>query len=1230
MKKRILPILLALVMAALLLPTIALADGTVEIDSSEDLVAAITKQADNQTWVFTAAGTYDAKNTAVGSDGRYTTDQITGGSSFAFPIYVDGLTIKKADGVTGDVIITSTYEAKTGNWEEQNFITVSGSNLTIENVDLKGNPSEYYDGYCNKVLELWGNARNLTIKNVELLPLNGEDGISSGSIYINTSDPGATVIENVVMYSWLNARAVESGTVTVKNLTQDFTNNVYAGYSTPEWGYAWNPGVTGAHAGITTEGYRIVVDNKSNIKDQIFNSNLRDGTTIVFTEGEYNIGAISTDKAVNLEGQGNVTLKGSIGCSSTANGATVSISNLAFENNTNYALNFTGLQNSEINVTDCTFKGSEFGIGVNSTAKNNVLTVSNSEFNNVGCAVGIKVDKDKANSVEFEDVEMNGGFAVQAFGNISGTTGYDTNAYYNTYENFVADKDNDFKKPDYNALNSTETLVTPATFASKLTSANDDDTLLLAPGTYTAPSSAITKRINLKGYGADQTVIDGTVTYKFSSDQGGKSVTVSDLTIEAGDGVQGLQFRGDNPNNGYDLKIIVEDCAFEGWTYGVTMNSHANGYDMTVRNCDFSKSLYAVSYNYDETTAGQEAKNSLTFAEGNIIAENGFAVQKFNNATTADKFVDNSYDTIENFKANKPTISGTVVYVAANADLAEAISNAPDGATIIVAPGTYDGNIQFGGKSLTIKAQYPANPETGNYPTGDLLSNFTGTFNTSEGTNDSNFDEDQVVTIDGFAFSGDGLKVGNTNYNTVGNLVVKNCTMQCGSNLVKENVENYNMYNYFVKVTGNPGAPYANVVVHHNNINGNPADLVTPIQLWDVSSATVSSNMIVAENANGHQAINISKMAENATVVVEDNLISGYSGGIYVTTWLLGGNTTTGAAEFTGSVKTHGNDMFLVDNGTPIFIGYEAESVAAGNPYGKLSIDATFENYDNTNNDEIVMAEISQMPGAAALYYTVTFMDGKNVYETVRVKADGTGTVKLFTPSKPGYIFMGWKCSDGHTYQPGEVVPVDSDMTFTAIWANMPDITPGTPGGDDEPVVPDFPFTDVREGQWFYEAVKYVYSEGIMNGMDRYTFQPNDSLTRAMVWTMLARMDGVDTEGGATWYSKAQDWAMSLDISDGTNPMGEITRQELVTMLWRYAYVCDADMTLGDDTNILSYIDIDKVSDWAVEAFQWCCGAGIIEGDENGALNPTAGCTRAEAAAMFMRLCKNVDLSPTV
>ena len=211
---------------------------------------------------------------------------------------------------------------------------------------------------------------------------------------------------------------------------------------------------------------------------------------------------------------------------------------------------------------------------------------------------------------------------------------------------------------------------------------------------------------------------------------------------------------------------------------------------------------------------------------------------------------------------------------------------------------------------------------------------------------------------------------------------------------------------------------------------------------------------------------------------------------------------------------------------------------------------------------------------------------------------------------------MGWKCSDGHTHQANETVTVEKDMTFTAVWSALPDIEPGEP---DEPDVPDFPFTDVSVNAWYYEAVKYVYENGIMNGMDRYSFQPNGTLTRAMVWTMLARLDGVDTEGGNSWYAKAQEWATANSVSDGENPTGEVTREQLVTMLYRYAQYKGYDVSIGEDTNILSYVDVDQVSDWAMEAFQWACGTGVIEGDENSALTPKADTTRAQAAAMLMR-----------
>ena len=213
------------------------------------------------------------------------------------------------------------------------------------------------------------------------------------------------------------------------------------------------------------------------------------------------------------------------------------------------------------------------------------------------------------------------------------------------------------------------------------------------------------------------------------------------------------------------------------------------------------------------------------------------------------------------------------------------------------------------------------------------------------------------------------------------------------------------------------------------------------------------------------------------------------------------------------------------------------------------------------------------------------------------------------TPSKAGCIFMGWSWN-GRTYQPGDSITITGDMVIRAIWSALPDIEPGEP---DEPDVPDFPFTDVSVNAWYYEAVKYVYENGIMNGMDRYSFQPNGTLTRAMIWTMLARFDGVDTEGGANWYAKAQEWATATGVSDGENPTGEVTREQLITMLWRYA---------GSPTytaDLSGYVDTADISSWAEQAMCWAVATGVIEGDENSALTPKADTTRAQAAAMFMR-----------
>lgn len=290
------------VLCVALLPLGALAQQStvVEIDSDADLVDAILKQADEQTWIFTKAGTYDAKNT--NGNGYYPYQVYDPVQEFVFPIHADNLTIKKADGV-GEVIVTSSVEPDSGAWHYQNFITVFGQGVTIDGVTLKSNKSGYpdYEGTCNKALELYAPGKSLSLKNIKIQPLDDGKGRSfGGSIYLNVTDAGTTVIENVTMDAWINARAVTTGKVTVTNLTQDFTNSQYAGYH-DNGKYGWNPGVSGDCEGISVTNHTIIVDEKTNLNEQVFQAEMRDGTTVKLSSN------VQIDKMLNIT-KNNITL----------------------------------------------------------------------------------------------------------------------------------------------------------------------------------------------------------------------------------------------------------------------------------------------------------------------------------------------------------------------------------------------------------------------------------------------------------------------------------------------------------------------------------------------------------------------------------------------------------------------------------------------------------------------------------------------------------------------------------------------------------------------------------------------------------------------------------------------------------------------------------------------------------------------------------------------------------
>lgn len=154
-------------------------------------------------------------------------------------------------------------------------------------------------------------------------------------------------------------------------------------------------------------------------------------------------------------------------------------------------------------------------------------------------------------------------------------------------------------------------------------------------------------------------------------------------------------------------------------------------------------------------------------------------------------------------------------------------------------------------------------------------------------------------------------------------------------------------------------------------------------------------------------------------------------------------------------------------------------------------------------------------------------------------------------------------------------------------------------------------FSDVAPDAWYYESVAYVSEQGLMKGVSDTEFAPGATLTRAMVWTILARLDGAVTDGGEAWYSMAQAWAMAEGVSDGTDPDGEITREQLVTMLWRFMGEPEVDF-------LLTASDAGSISAWACEAMRWAVSAGIIQGDGY-SIYPTGTASRCEAAAIFMR-----------
>ena len=172
-------------------------------------------------------------------------------------------------------------------------------------------------------------------------------------------------------------------------------------------------------------------------------------------------------------------------------------------------------------------------------------------------------------------------------------------------------------------------------------------------------------------------------------------------------------------------------------------------------------------------------------------------------------------------------------------------------------------------------------------------------------------------------------------------------------------------------------------------------------------------------------------------------------------------------------------------------------------------------------------------------------------------------------------------------------------------------------------------FSDVAEGDWFADPIQFAASRELFSGVGGSSFAPRETMTRAMLVTVLHRLEGSPAVSGGTgfqdvpqdtWYSAAADWAAAQGITSGTasgrfSPDAPITREALALMLYR----CAGSPASGSSGELAGFRDGAQISGWAAEAMEWACANGILTGDDTGHLRPQADSTRAEVAAMLTR-----------
>ena len=961
-----------------------------------------------------------------------------------------------------------------------------------------------------------------------------------------------------------------------------------------------------------------------------------DGDTIYLPAGEYEIGSLNNiTKAVNIQGEGagetiltgtmmyqNLTDGGGTNKSITIEGITLNAP--SGENANHQGLCWsTGVSGYQLNVTGCEFNGWQYAIGINSGASSNTLNVSNTSFNDTFCAMSVK-EGDNNNSVSVDTASVTtteGLFAVQKFG----STTNENNYYYNAED--AAKNENAVPGSEIGTVPSIWEAKSGNTYGSlkdlveAAASAEAPVTIELLSDIALEESITIpAKDITIHGSNHSITYpVSASAAFTIPSGAEGNSLTVQGVSFVVSDveetPVTGFGILVGEATDG--VSVTVADCSFANLYSGVYfghLETGATG-SLSITNSTYTNCVYG--YSVDEVTNGSAVN----------------AVEPTFTGNTGDVTESESWDSITVTHAGSVTAYGSwdAAYAAAQTgDTITLYMDVETEALQIEKQITLDGNghtIRYSGSAT---AEAPAN--------GALI--------TVQG------DSADSVEIKNLTVETDGKVKHGVQFYCVEGGALTNVTINGGAyTSVNVNGSQVTMTDCTLKPSE---SAYANIEygmgsgvteipeITLSNVTGNPdkplvyADKATADAV-KANDSTIDSSATAADIA---AAINETYLTGAQITLVysegdgDPTVIPGTE--IYtITLDANGGSFAAGAP--TSATTNNENQLDLDALSVPTREGYTFAgwfTEASGGT--QITAETTF-----SGNDTLYAHWSSNSSGyipggSGSTTYAIT-IEGSDcgTVTSNRTSAASGVTVTLTVTPDEGYELDTLTVTD----RDGDTITLtnkgDGTYTFT-MPASRVTVTATFQAVTDEPADTGLPFTDVAASVWYYDAVQYVYGQGMMNGTSASTFSPLMTTDRAMIVTILYRLEGEPAVTGTSafsdvadgqWYTDAVIWAADNGIVTGYDtgafgPSDTVTREQMAAILYRYASYKGYDVTASADLS--GYADQAQISGYALTAMQWANAESLITGTSDSTLTPGGSATRAEAATILMRFAQSV------